>query len=374
MTEAPKLAIVTDALTTYSGAERVLAAVLERYPSTPIYTLVYKPSPFADTEIGKQKVITSWIQHLPGGVSGYRNYLPLLPLAVEKFDLRGYDIVLSFSYAVAHGVLCGPDQLHISYTHAPLRYAWQSAHDYFQHGMLAPAAHLILHYLRLWDQAAARRVDYFVANSQWTASCICRAYRREAQVIYPPVEIERFQPLAPRADYYLAFSRLVRHKRLELTVEAFSKLDLPLLVIGEGPNKKRLQRLAGPNVKFLGRQSNEAAAELLGRARALVHAAEEDFGIVMAEAQAAGCPVIAYARGAAGEIIQEGETGLLFREPTVESLIAAVEKFEHRVDSFRSGDANQNALRFGKVRFQKEFEQMLENRWASFNSRTSLMN
>ncbi len=366
MAESPKIAVVIDALSTYSGAERVLAAVLELYPAAPIHTLVYQPEPFVDTLIAKREIRTSWIQRLPGAMAHYRDYLPLLPLAVEKFDLRGYDIVLSFSYAVAHGVLCGPDQLHISYTFAPLRYAWQSAHEYFQEGLLSPAAAVILHYLRLWDRNTAARVDHFAAISKWTAACVWRAYRRDAEVIYPPVEIERFQPLKPRADYYVAFSRLVRHKRLEMTVQAFSKLGLPLLVIGDGPERKKLERLAAPNVRLLGRRSNEAAAELVGRARGLVHAAEEDFGLVMAEAQAAGCPVIAYGRGAAGEIIREGRTGLLFHEATVKSLMEAVECFEEKAQSFSSDEASQNAERFSKGRFQRAFAEMVERQWQNF--------
>ena len=241
--DTPKIAVVFDALAAYSGAERVLEAVLELYPAAPVFSLVYNPPAFTGTSIANHKVYTSCIQHLPGSLIYYRNYLPLLPLAIEQFDLRGYDIVLSFSYAVAHGVLCRPDQLHISYTFAPLRYAWQNSHEYFQHGILSPLSRLILHYLRLWDKNASSRVDHFVAISHWTAACIWRAYRRESEVIYPPLETERFKPLSPRGDYFVAFSRLVRHKRLEIIVEAFSRLGLPLVVIGDGPDRKKLEAL-----------------------------------------------------------------------------------------------------------------------------------
>jgi glycosyltransferase involved in cell wall biosynthesis len=361
-----KIAVVFDALAAYSGAERVLEAVLELYPDAPIFTLVYKPTAFAGTSIEKHKVHTSWIQGLPGSSIYYRNYLPLLPLTIEQFDLRGYDIVLSFNYAVAHGVLCRPDQLHISYTFAPLRYAWQNSHEYFQKGLLSPLSKVTLHYLRIWDKGAASRVDHFVAISNWTAACIKRAYQRDSDVIYPPVDLERFKPLLPRGDYYLAFSRLVRHKRMDIIVDAFSKLGLPLVVIGEGPERKKLEALAAPNIKLLGWQSDQASAELVGRARALVHAAEEDFGLVMAEAQSAGCPVIAYGGGSAREIVIDGRTGLLFNEPNVESLIKAIRRFEEEVKySFQTASIK-NAHRFSKDKFQKQFSRMVELEWDKF--------
>ncbi len=367
-----KIAMVFDALSVYSGAERVLEAVLELYPEAPIYTLVHNPAAFTETSISRHKVHTSWIQNIPGSTVYYRNYLPFMPLTVEQFDLRDYDLVLSFSYAVAHGVLCSPDQLHISYTFSPLRYAWQNAHEYFQHGFLSPLSKMILHYFRLWDQTSAAHINHLIAISNWTAACIWRAYRRESEIIYPPVEINRFKPLSPRGDYYLAFSRLVTHKRLEIIVEGFSRLGLPLIIIGEGPERNRLQGLAAQNVKLVGWQNNQASAELVGRARALVHAAQEDFGLVMAEAQAAGCPVIAYAGGSSREIIIDGQTGLLFQEQTVESLIDAVRRFEQGLKSFNQNMAVKNAHRFSKRRFQKQFGQMVDKQWANFLRTTKI--
>jgi glycosyltransferase involved in cell wall biosynthesis len=364
MVKAPKVALVIDALASFTGAERVLATVLGIYPDAPIYTLAYDASAFQGRSIASHEVHTSWVQRLPWGSTRYRNYLPLLPLAVESLDLRGYDIVLSFSYAVAHGVLCRPDQLHISYTFAPLRYAWQSAHEYFQGGITGAASSLIMHYMRMWDSGAAARVDHLAAISSWTAACVHRAYGRQAQVIYPPVDISRFHAASEREDYYVAFSRLVRQKRLELVIEAFSKLGLPLVVIGEGPERTRLEAIAGKNIRLVGWQSDEAAADILGRARALVHAAEEDFGLVMAEAQAAGCPLIGYAGGAAREIMVEGETGLLFQEQSAASIAEAVSRFENDSDHFRPELAVRNAQRFSKERFCEEFSQMVAGRWA----------
>jgi glycosyltransferase involved in cell wall biosynthesis len=360
MPEMPRVALVIDALASFTGAERVLATVLELYPDAPIFTLAYDPSALEGRPISARRIHTSWIQRLPWGASLYRNYLPLLPMAVESFDLRGYEIVLSFSYAVAHGVVCRPDQLHVSYTFAPLRYAWQSAHEYFRGGLVGAASGLIMHYLRLWDFSAAARVDHFAAISRWTAQCVQRAYRRPAEVIYPPVETGRFHPAKQRGEYYVAFSRLVRHKRLELVVQAFSRLGLPLVIIGAGPERRRLGAMAGQNTKFVGWQTDEAAAEILGKAKALVHAAQEDFGLVMAEAQAAGCPVIGYAGGAAREIMVNGETGLLFHEQTADSIAETVRSFAKHSSDFRPEKIVQNARRFGKQRFREEFVRMVQ--------------
>ncbi len=366
MPENPRIAVVIDAMPAYAGAERLLASVLELYPGAPIYTSVYEPSAFMHTPIAQHEVHTSWIQHVPGGPVHYRKFLPLLPVTFERFDLSGYDLVLSFSYAVAHGVLCRPDQLHISYTFTPLRYAWQNAGEYFQHGLSSLIAKPVLHFFRTWDRNAASRVDHFAAISKWTADCVRRAYRREAEVIYPPVEIDRFEPLDPRCDYFVAFSRLVEHKRMDLTVDAFSKLNLPLIVIGTGPERKKLEARAAANVKFLGWQSDSAVAGILGRARALVHAAEEDFGLVMVEAQAAGCPVIAFGRGAAREAVIEGKTGLLFSESNVDSVIRAIRCFIEDERTFHRNDILENASRFCRERFQREFARMVEREWRGF--------
>lgn len=366
MPDKPNIAMVIDAMPSYAGAEHVLAAALEVYPDAPVYTLVHQPSAFASTPLAGHKVYTSWIQRVPGGRAHYRKYLPLLPFTIEQFDLGAYDLILSFSYAVAHGVLCRPDQLHLSYTFAPLRYAWQNSREYFQRGPLSPFAQLALHAFRIWDQEAASRVDHFAAISSWTASCIRRAYRREAEVIYPPVEVDRFRPLSPRGDYFVAFSRLVGHKRLELIIDAFSRLGLPLVVLGSGPERRRLQARASANIEFLGWRDDNAVAGILGRARALVHAAEEDFGLVMVEAQAAGCPVIAFAGGAAPEIIVEGRTGLLFFESTVDSLIEAVQCFTRQEKTFEQSEILENARRFCKDRFQEQLAQMIDREWGDF--------
>jgi glycosyltransferase involved in cell wall biosynthesis len=366
MPEKPHIAMVIDAMPAYAGAERVLASALELYPDASVYTSVYNPSAFIGTPIAKHTVHTSWIQHVPGGLVHYRKFLPLLPATFEQFDLSDYDLVLSFSYAVAHGVLCRPDQLHVSYTFTPLRYAWQNADEYFRHGLSSLIAKPILHLFRIWDRNAASRVDHFAAISQWTADCLRRAYGREAEVIYPPVAVERFKPSGRRENYFVALSRLVKHKRMDLIVDAFSRLGLPLIMIGAGPERKRLEARAKANIKFLGWQSDETVAGILGRARALVHAAEEDFGLVMVEAQAAGCPVIAFEHSAARETVLEGKTGLLFSEPTVDSLIRTIQCFIEKEKDFKTNDILENASRFCKERFQQQFAGMIEREWRKF--------
>lgn len=367
----PNIAIVTDPFPSNAGSERALFSALELFPNAPVYTLVHHPATSISAPLVGHKVIPSWINRLPWAQTQYRNYLPLLPLAIEQFDLRGYDLVLSFHYAVAHGAICRPDQLHICYTYTPLRYAWQNAHEYFNgRDPVSWLARIILRRFRIWDVAASARVDHFAAVSHWTADCIRRAYGRTAEVIYPPVDVDRFKPaLSAREDYYVALSRLVEHKKLTVVVEAFSKMGLPLIVIGQGPLYAELKRHAAPNVKLIGYQSDEAVVDYLSRARALVHAAEEDFGIALVEAQAAGCPVIALGRGGARETVVDGKTGILFSDQTSASLIEAVEKFERERAAFSQAALIANARRFDKKRFQQEFKAMVAREWDRFSAR-----
>lgn len=366
MPEEPRVAVVIDALPSYRGAERVLASALEIWPQAEVHTLIYEPAGFRGTQIAEHRIHTSFIQDLPGGRSNYRSLLPLLPMAIEGLDVQDADIVLSFNYAVANGVRCRPDQLHMSYTFAPLRYAWQDAGKYFRSGLSAPAARMAMHFFRPWDRRAAQRVHHMLAISKWTADCIRQAYQREAEVIYPPVETALFQQSQRPGEYFVAFSRLVRQKRLDVVVEAFTRLGLPLLVIGEGPERSRLTAIAGPNVTLVGAKSSREASAIVGRARALVHAAEEDFGLVMAEAQAAGRPVIAYGGGAAPEIVIDGKTGILFGEQTVESVIAAVRCFIEDAATFQPNACMENSQRFDKTRFQSAFRETVGRRWIEF--------
>jgi len=371
MTDLRDFAFIHDWLTTWGGSEQVLDAALEVLGPAPVHTLVYKPEAFRETLIGNQHIVTSFLQNLPGSRRNHRLYLPLMPLAVEQFDLRPYSILISSSHTVALGALSRPDQLHVAYIHAPMRYGWHLYHQYLEESGLTRGwkswfVRGVLHYLRLWDAQAAQRVDHIIANSRWTARCVRRAYRREAEVIYPPVDVESFQPISPREDYYITVSRLVPHKRIGLIIRAFGQLGFPMKIVGEGPLRRTLAREAPSNVELLGWQPKEQLAQLLGRARAFVYAAEEDFGITPVEAQAAGCPVLAYGSGGALETVLEGKTGLFFREQTEQALVETVREFERIRERFEVAEVQANAERFRKDRFHRELTSLLDTWWNEF--------
>jgi glycosyltransferase involved in cell wall biosynthesis len=371
----PRMALVQDALPFIGGAERSLSAVLELYPRAPIFTVIYNKEAFSGNLISSVDVHTSFVDRLPGKRTHYKVYAPFFPLAVEQFDLRAYDQVISFNYAFTNGVLTHPGQLHISYTYTPLRYVWNAHHAKLSSGkfnLQSLILRIFSNYFRTWDYAASRRVDHFVAISQTIAKRVWGAYRRKAEVIYPPVDVDRFTASLTRDSYYISLSRLVPSKKVDLIVSSFSRLGLPLLVVGDGPERSRLARLAAPNVRLLGHLPDEEVALLLGRARALVHAAEDDFGIAPVEAQSAGCPVIAFGRGGALETVLEGETGFFFEEQTLESMAEAVLAFENRHPVLDPHRIRQNALRFSKQRFQDEFRSMVEREWHKFSQKDSL--
>jgi len=304
-----------------------------------------------------------------------------MPLAVEQIDLRPYDIVLSSSHAVAKGVLTRAGQLHVSYTHTPIRYAWDLYLDYLtesgmNRGMKGWLARLVLHYLRLWDSTAANRVDVYLANSSYVAQRIQKLYRRPSRIIYPPVNVERFESHLPREEFFVAASRFVPYKRMNLVVEAFNRMGKPLVVIGEGPEFEKVRHIAGPNVQLLGYQPDKVVADYLQRARAFVFAADEDFGIAPVEAQAAGCPVIAYGRGGVLETVvgwpAPEATGVFFDAQTSDALEEAVRLFEAHEDDFKPETCRRNVVRFGRERFQKEFRVTLEELWGRFQRHETL--
>ena len=323
-----------------------------------------------------RSVLTSPIQNLPWGRSHVQQYLPLLPFAIEQIDLGAAELVISSSHLVAKGVLTAPDQLHISYVHTPVRYAWDQMHAYLQRSALArrglgPLIRWQLHALRQWDQLSAQRVDHLIANSRFTARRIRQYWGREASVIHPPVEVQRFRWNEEREDFYLCLCRLVPYKRVDLVVEAFNRLGLPLLVVGDGPERVRLEALAGPTVTLLGRQSEQQVEQLMARCRAFVYAGLEDFGIAPVEAMAAGAPVIGLGRGGLLDTVRcaaaglSEPTGVLFPEQSVGSLTQAVEWFEQgRI--WRSLDAaaiRQWAERFRPEAFAARFESALRTSW-----------
>jgi glycosyltransferase involved in cell wall biosynthesis len=367
LSKSLRVAVVHDWLVANGGAERVLARILECYPQAELYTLLDFMAPEERGFLGERKVHTSFLQRLPFARHHYRNFLPLMPLAVESFDLSDFDLVISSSFCAAKGVLTGPDQTHISYIHSPMRYAWDLQHQYLreagmERGLGSLLVRAMLGRLRNWDYRTASSVDRFVANSQFVARRVWKAYRRRSAVVYPPVDTSHFHPgTREREDFYLTASRLVPYKRLGLIIDAFSQLpDRRLLVIGDGPEFARLKSRAGRNVELLGYQRGSVVRDHMQRARAFVFAALEDFGIVPVEAQACGTPVIAYGRGGVTESVIPGKTGVLFEQQTVESLVGAIRRFEARRSSFDPAEIRANALRFSPERFRQQLRANVE--------------
>lgn len=369
-----RIAVVHDWLPVYAGAERVLEQILTTVPQAELFSLIdFLPENQRGFLKGRQ-VTTSFFQKLPFSRSKYRNYLPLAPLAIEQFDFRTYDIVLSSSYVVAKGALTAADQLHISYVHSPMRYAWDLHFQYLKdgnldHGVKGILARLIMHYMRLFDAASADRVDVFVANSRNVARRIWKTYRRPSTIIYPPVDTDSFTVHLEKENYFVTASRMVPYKRVDLIVEAFSQMpDKELIVIGDGPEFKKIAAMAGPNVTMLGYQPHEVMRHYLQRAQAFIFAAEEDFGIVPVEAQACGTPVIAYGRGGVTESVLPGETGVFFHEQNTKSIKEAVRAFENIRSHFDPEHIRRNAERFSTERFCQEFSQLIEREYNTFRA------
>jgi len=355
-----RVAIVHEWLSTYAGSEQVLAQILSLYPKADLYTVVdFLPANQRGFLAGRE-VRVSFIQHLPLARKVFRWYLPLMPLAVEQLNLSSYDLIISNSHAVSKGVLTRSHQFHISYVYTPIRYAWDLQEEYLSQqgafGALKSAiGRLLMHYLRIWDLRTATGVDRFVAASEFIARRIMRTYRRPATVIYPPVNFDNFPLTENKDDFYVSVSRLVPYKRVDLLLEAFGRMpQRKLVVIGSGSELAKLRRKAPENVDLRGRLPDAEMSEYVGRARAFVYAAEEDFGISMVEAQACGTPVIAFSRGGAAEIVLDGYTGLLFDEQTPDAIVNAISEFEQNW-RFNPAQARRNAMRFGIERFRDEF-------------------
>jgi glycosyltransferase involved in cell wall biosynthesis len=360
MKSEPRIAFVIDALPGLGGGEKVLFTALDVFPQAQLFTLVYNRSAFVNTPIATRVINTSFIDRIPLVHKHHRLFLPIMPVAIERFNLREFDIIVSFSYAVAHGVQNFNGAQHVSYTYTPMRYAWM---DVDLNGTRTRRNALInrfMHSFRAWDKKAASRVDQFAAISQAVSKRIAAAYQRDACVIYPPVEVDRFTPARTREKFYVTVTRLVRHKRIDLLVQAFSQLNLPLLIVGEGPELPRLKNVAGPNIHFLGYRSDEEVEDLLSKAQGFVCATEEDFGIAIVEAQAAGCPVIAYGQGGALETVVEGKTGLFFPEQSAESLMEAVRQFERTHADFYIPEILRNAHRFDRGNFVPKFRDFVQ--------------
>jgi glycosyltransferase involved in cell wall biosynthesis len=323
-----RVALIHDFLLDVRGAERTFSALADMYPQADLFTAIYDPRG-TEGRFEHRTVNTSFLQRLRPTARSFRPLLPFYPYAMEALDLSGYDLVLSSSSAWAHGVIVDPDAVHVCYCHNPFRYAWNARDETLnQRGALQRTAlRMVFQRWRQWDWIAAQRVDRYIANSETTRRRIRRYFGRESDVVYPPVETARFTP-GPVSDFYVVLSELMPHKRIHLAVEAFNRLRLPLVVIGNGPDARRLRRMAGPTISFAGRVSDARAAELLSASRALVVTATEEFGIAAVEAQAAGRPVIALAEGGVRETVQEGVTGTFYDTADPEALADAVRRFD----------------------------------------------
>ncbi len=366
-----KVAVVCDWLVTYAGAEKVLEQILRIFPEADLFAVVdFIPEEKRDF-ILRKPVTTTFIQEMPKAKRKYRNYLPLMPIAIEQLDVSGYDLVLSSSHCVAKGILTGPNQVHISYVHSPVRYAWDLQHQYLREagltsGLKSKIARMILHYMRIWDVRTANGVDYFIANSHFIAKRIWKCYRRKAKVIYPPVDVEKFACHTQKEDFYLTASRMVPYKKMDLIVEAFSQMpEKELVVIGQGPDFEKIKKLVAPNVRMLGYQPDEVLKDYMQRAKAFVFAAEEDFGITPVEAQACGTPVIAFGRGGSSETVRgygekENPTGVFFGEQTVSSLTEAVARFEEVQERILPQNCRRHAETFSVEVFRENIEQYVK--------------
>lgn len=353
-----KIALIHDHLNQIGGAEKVLENFTQIYPFAPIYSLIYDKKALGSF-LADKKIITSFLQKFPNSLKHLKWYLPLMPTAIENLDLTSYDVILSDSSAFAKGVIGGINTRHICYCHTPTRYLWSDSWKYIDelsHGVVVKKIlPYVLNYLRLWDFQATQRVDKFVANSQFVKKRIKKYYKRQSEVIYPPVETDKFFISQNIDKYCVLISRLRPYKRVDLAIQAFNELRLPLIVIGGGRELKYLKKQANSNIKFLGYLNDDKKkARILSQALALIHPQEEDFGITAVEAMAAGRPVIAYKAGGALETVEQGKTGVFFEEQTWESLADTIVKFNHK--DFNPQGIKEYAERFGVERFKREIQ------------------
>ncbi|MDO8495710.1 MAG: glycosyltransferase [bacterium] len=355
-----RVALVHDHLNQYGGGERVLSVFAEMFPYAPIFTLVYDEQLTGHSFHGKE-IHTSFIQKIPWAKRNHRLWPVLMPLGVEKFDLSRFDLVISNSASFAKGIITKPKTKHIAYCLTPTRFLWDDSHKYIEEfqrpWIVKKLTPFLLNYLRIWDQEASHRVDQFVAISQFIKARVKKYYQREAEVIYPPVETKRFK-ISPEVDkYFLMVGRMVPYKRFELAVKVFNELGWPLKIIGDGPQKKYLQKIAKPNIEFLGLISDHLLPAYYARAQALIFPQEEDFGIVVVEAMASGRPVVAFRGGGSLETIKEGESGVFFDEQTEESLLKTLRQFNPA--NFDSQQIRARSMLFDREIFKEKFEKVI---------------
>jgi glycosyltransferase involved in cell wall biosynthesis len=364
-----KIALVHDHLAQDGGAEKVLKALADLYPDALIYTLLYEKKN-ADKYFKDRHIETSIIQRLPGGIKHYQWYMPFMPMAVEFFDLSGFNVVISDASAFAKGVITSANTLHICYCHTPTRYLWDYTHQYIfelkYNKYFKKVISLLLNYIRVWDKAAADRVDIFIANSRTVKRRINKYYRRDSRVIYPPVAVDNFKISEGAKDYYLIGGRLAPYKRIDIVIEAFMQLGLKLKIFGDGIDMKRLQKIAlgYSNIEFLGRVNDEEQANLYSNCLAFINPQEEDFGITMVEAMASGRPVIAFRRGGATEIIKEGETGEFFDYQTATDIMEAIKNF--KVEEYNPLEIKKLSEQYSANKFKEEIRNFVNSHWQEF--------
>jgi glycosyltransferase involved in cell wall biosynthesis len=363
-----KVALFHDYLVQYGGAERVLEKLLEIYPDAPIYTLLYNPNALAPSfrrTLEKRKIITSSLQKFPFAKKHHRLYPLFMPYMVEQFDFADFDVVISDTTGFGKGLILKPQTIHISYCHTPLRYAWDNSQKYikeYKHPyFFRPFIRWGVHYLRIWDRQASERVVYFLANSDFIKERIKKYYHREAVVIYPPIETKKMKTARRPKEYYLIVNRLLAYKKTNIAIQAFNKLGLPLIIVGRGPEEKRLKKIAKNNIKFFGNIYNRDLRKLYRYCKAYVFPQEEDFGIAAVEVMASGRPVIAYRGGGAEETVKENIGGLFFQKQTTEELTKAIKKFEEM--QFSCQKIRKSVLKFDESIFKKEFKKFVNKKW-----------
>lgn len=368
-----RVAIIHDWLVEIGGAEKVLAEFINMYPDSEVFSTVdYLTNTQRNKILNGKRSSTSFIQNLPWS-KGYKKYFPLMPLAIANLDLSGFDLIISCSSSVAKGVITGPDQLHVCYCHSPMRYAWDLQHQYLKEsglntGLKGILAKFMLHRMRAWDVVSSFGVDHFIANSDFISRRIKKVYRRDATVIYPSVAIDEFEVVEKKSDYYFTCSRMVPYKKIDLIVEAFATMpDKKLVVIGDGPDMKKVKEKSAANVTLMGYQSFEVLKEKMANAKAFVFAAEEDFGIVPVEAQACGTPVIAFGKGGALETVKNGVSGIFFDEQSIGSLSEAIHRFESM--TFDTALIRANSEGFSTARFSSEVENFISKKMSELDQK-----
>ena len=358
-----KIALVHDFFCNLGGSDQVIATLHQIYPQAPVFTLLVSERNKDAEMLRGMDLRPSYVQRLPLARRWHEPYLPLFPVAIESLDLTAYDLILSSSHVCAKGVIPAPEALHLCYCHTPARYAWDLGPLYLRrlNPLVRAYAAAVMHRLRIWDITASARVDHFVANSGFVAQRIWRYYRRSATVIYPPVDTRYFSPGERDGDYFLVVSRLTAYKRVDLAVEAFNRLRLPLVVIGDGSERRRLQKVAGPNIRFLGTVPRSRVRDHMRSCRGLIYPGKEDFGITPVEAQSTGRPVVAFGAGGARESVVDGVTGVLFEEQSAEALSEAVTACAAR--TFDREAIRQHALQFDRDVFSRKITEFVQQKW-----------